>query len=248
MASHQPANPPNVPYFPPPPGAGAENLAHEPAILPAAASYTGPDPRIPATTSFDAGAVLPGQTQQPHSMSYSGPDPRVDPFASGGPPPLQHSSTYPGPNSAPLTELPTPEPTSAGLPRPGQQPPLMAADPRFDSTPSLLHIAHTPSFQGPAIPQQPALSQSLATPQESYTGLKSSKTAVESSLREYISLQATKRRYSGNGGSDPEMEQRIRMQHDVVLGDLQTLRRDVSALVKAAENQRWRRWLIGGVV
>lgn len=71
-------------------------------------------------------------------------------------------------------------------------------------------------------------------------GLKLARTAAESSLREYVSLQR-RRRYD-----DPVAEDRLRLQRGAALADLRALRSGVSALVKASESHRWGRWVLGG--
>lgn len=104
-------------------------------------------------------------------------------------------------------------------------------------------IAPTPSFPGPPsydprlISQQP-LPQSIST--QSAHGLEATKTAAEYSLREYLSLQK-RRRYD-----DPVAENRLRMQKDVALADLKTLRNEIGTLLKTRESHRWGRWVLGG--
>lgn len=80
---------------------------------------------------------------------------------------------------------------------------------------------------------------STTTTENGYS-LRTLRTATEYSLREYLLLQR-RRRYE-----DPVAENRLRIQRDVVLADLKTLRSDVGALVKAGESHRWGRWVLGG--
>ncbi|KJZ79505.1 hypothetical protein HIM_00974 [Hirsutella minnesotensis 3608] len=66
-------------------------------------------------------------------------------------------------------------------------------------------------------------------------------------LREYVTLQHKRQSYDGSA-SAMDLESRIRGQANLVAGDLRTLHAEVRELVKHAENQRWRRWLLGGVI
>lgn len=91
------------------------------------------------------------------------------------------------------------------------------------------------SFPGPP---DPMLSRpAVAGPRQ---GLRSSRDACEHSLHRYMKLQRRRR------PEDPISEDRLRMQRDVVLADLRTLRSDISVLVKAGESHRWGRWILGG--
>ncbi|KAK1759196.1 hypothetical protein QBC47DRAFT_371260 [Echria macrotheca] len=44
------------------------------------------------------------------------------------------------------------------------------------------------------------------------------------------------------------LDERLRIQASAVLGDLRSLRDEVSVLVKTAEGHRWRRFLVGGFI
>lgn len=66
---------------------------------------------------------------------------------------------------------------------------------------------------------------------------------LEFGLQEYLGLQ--KRRYRTD---EVGIEERLRVQAAHVLSDLQTLRNDISAIVKTAESHRWRRWITGTVM
>lgn len=125
-------------------------------------------------------------------------------------------------------------------------------------------IGPTPSFPGPPSPSDqyrptrptgsgsysasnvlPAHLRPVQQPQSvsfahTADGLKLARTAAESSLREYVSLQR-RRRYD-----DPVAEDRLRLQRGAALADLRALRSGVSALVKASESHRWGRWVLGG--
>ncbi|KAI1075780.1 hypothetical protein F5B20DRAFT_372953 [Whalleya microplaca] len=112
--------------------------------------------------------------------------------------------------------------------------------------------APTPSYPAPpAAPSAPAAPVLASAPSElerpvanpfAGTDIKSIKMACEYSLHEYITLQK-RRRFD-----DPAGENRLRRQNGIVASDLRTLRKEVSALVKASETHRWRRWLLGGIV
>lgn len=62
-------------------------------------------------------------------------------------------------------------------------------------------------------------------------------------LREFLSVRAQLQQ----GGSF-ELESRLRNQAGILIGDLSNLQAEVRALAKAAENQRWRRFLVGGAM
>lgn len=76
--------------------------------------------------------------------------------------------------------------------------------------------------------------------------LRSLKTSTQFALREYLSLQRKRDRLEG--ATSLELEDQIRAQGRVVLGDLKTLRKEVGVVIKEGENHRWRNWLIGGAV
>ncbi|KAH8203695.1 hypothetical protein TruAng_002108 [Truncatella angustata] len=104
-------------------------------------------------------------------------------------------------------------------------------------------VAPTPSFPGPPsydprLLNQQSFPQSIST--QTTHGLKAARTATEYSLREFVMLQQ-RRRYD-----DPAAENRLRMQKDVALADLKTLRNEVATLLKASESHRWGRWALGG--
>lgn len=76
------------------------------------------------------------------------------------------------------------------------------------------------------------------------TNIRTIKSACEISLGDYIELvKRQQQRYD-----DPKVQDVLRAQYGYVVSDLQTLRREVSNLVKEAESHRWRRWLLGGLV
>lgn len=189
-----------------------------------------------SSTNLSTIGLVPDPTMNPQpapSSSYPQsypppPDSRVD--ISTYNPPIPVTASFPAPDTRPDSAAFIPQfPHDSSFPGP---------DHSLDPAASVLHIAPTPSFQPPP---DPRLDQPLAKPHEK-SGLRSAKSACEYSVREYLALRR-QRRYD-----DPAAEHRLRTQYDVVLSDLQTLRRDVSSLVKAAEGHRWRKWIVGGVV
>ncbi|EFQ33918.1 uncharacterized protein GLRG_09062 [Colletotrichum graminicola M1.001] len=80
------------------------------------------------------------------------------------------------------------------------------------------------------------------TPQD----LKSVKISTQFALREYLALQRKRGRL--DGATSLELEDQIRNQGRILLGDLKFLRKKVGVLIKEGENHRWRNWLIGGAV
>lgn len=67
-------------------------------------------------------------------------------------------------------------------------------------------------------------------------------------LREYMTLQRQRRRVDGGSTSTIDLENRLKTQQGVVISDLMFLHSEVRRMVKAAEGNRWRRWIIGGAV
>ncbi len=88
----------------------------------------------------------------------------------------------------------------------------------------------------------PAAMASMPLETNSKHGLKDSKSTVEFSLRELMTLQ--RRRMANEIG----VEERLRNQTGAALSDLRVLRKTVSDMAKAAESHRWRRWLLGGAL
>ncbi|TDZ19856.1 hypothetical protein Cob_v007197 [Colletotrichum orbiculare MAFF 240422] len=95
------------------------------------------------------------------------------------------------------------------------------------------------------VPRPSAALNPLA-PTTTSQDLKSLKTTTQFALREYLSLQ--RRRGRLEGGTSLELEDQIRNQGRIVLGDLKILRKEVGVIIKDGENHRWRNWLIGGAV
>lgn len=69
-------------------------------------------------------------------------------------------------------------------------------------------------------------------------------TNCQVNLLELISLQGK----AAAVGTSRETEARLRSQSGLLLEDLRALQVEVKARIKAAENHRWRRWLVGGGV
>ncbi|PHH89874.1 hypothetical protein CDD83_5047 [Cordyceps sp. RAO-2017] len=66
-------------------------------------------------------------------------------------------------------------------------------------------------------------------------------------FREYVTLRRKRQRLDGSAAA-LEVESRLRAQANLVVGDIRTLQFEVRGLAKAAENQRWRRWLLGTII
>lgn len=75
--------------------------------------------------------------------------------------------------------------------------------------------------------------------------IRSLKTSTQFAMREYLSLMRKRR---PDGSSTMELEDQIRAQGRILVGDLKMLRKEVGVLIKEGENHRWRNWLIGGAV
>lgn len=71
--------------------------------------------------------------------------------------------------------------------------------------------------------------------------------SAQFNLREYLSLRGKAGRPSGSN-ANLELEGRLRHQAGVVLGDLNALEVEIRTLAKVAQNHRWRRWLVGGIL
>jgi len=67
-------------------------------------------------------------------------------------------------------------------------------------------------------------------------------------LREYLTL--IKKRQTAPYGSTMslDLEDRIRIQGGLLLGDLNTLRDEVGEVIKACQGRRVRRWILGGAL
>ncbi|KAK1984673.1 hypothetical protein LZ30DRAFT_585624, partial [Colletotrichum cereale] len=106
----------------------------------------------------------------------------------------------------------------------------------------------TPQSQQASTVEVPRLAAAAALNPLATTSqdLKSVKTSTQFALREYLSLQRKRGRLDGAASLD--LEDQIRSQGRIVLGDLKFLRKEVGVLIKDGENHRWRNWLIGGAV
>ncbi|XWW98855.1 hypothetical protein V2A60_006858 [Cordyceps javanica] len=65
--------------------------------------------------------------------------------------------------------------------------------------------------------------------------------SCQQNFREYLALQQQYRQFGGN------VSDRLRSQTDLVLSDLLSLQLEVRDLARAAQNHRWRKWLMGGI-
>lgn len=109
-----------------------------------------------------------------------------------------------------------------------------------------LHLApeqQIPDHPGSVVDFRPTQSQPLSSSRE----LRSVKTNCQFGLREYLSLVRKRQRYDASV-STVDLESRIRAQTDSLVRDLRVLHSELRAVAKAAEDHRWRRWIIGGVL
>ncbi|GKT85867.1 hypothetical protein Ct61P_03717 [Colletotrichum tofieldiae] len=104
----------------------------------------------------------------------------------------------------------------------------------------------TPHSQQASVVEAPRPAAALNPLATTTQDLKSVKTSTQFALREYLSLQRKRSRL--DGATSLELENQIRTQGRILLGDLKFLRKEVGALIKDGENHRWRNWLIGGAV
>ncbi len=111
-----------------------------------------------------------------------------------------------------------------------------------------------PAGAPPGLTQSPgpAYANSMAM---TNSDLRSARANVEAGLGRLISLQRQHRQhlqYGPGAASVPNstaaaVQEQLRLETGYVLRDLRYVRRAVSGLAKAAENHRFRRWLVGGL-
>jgi hypothetical protein len=77
--------------------------------------------------------------------------------------------------------------------------------------------------------------------------LRSVRTNCQFGLREYLTLVRKRKRYDASV-STLDLESRIRAQSDNLVGDLRQLHSELRGVVRAAEDHRWRRWIVGGAI
>lgn len=96
-------------------------------------------------------------------------------------------------------------------------------------------------------PQPPVSTMTAPNKQRDLPTLKSH---CQYGLREYMTLQRQRRRVDGAGTSTStlDLENRLKTQQGVIISDLMFLHGEVRTMVKAAEGNRWRRWIIGGAM
>ncbi|KAI8197658.1 hypothetical protein KHU50_009386 [Colletotrichum sp. SAR 10_65] len=102
-----------------------------------------------------------------------------------------------------------------------------------------------PPSQAGTMAEQPRPAAALQPITTTTQDIRSLKTSTQFAMREYLSLMRKRR---PDGSSTMELEDQIRAQGRILVGDLKTLRKEVGVLIKEGENQRWRNWLIGGAV
>lgn len=119
----------------------------------------------------------------------------------------------------------------------------MAVAPEPAALPTFAPLPESRPFAKPAMAEvAPAPMLTPLPLVEPRTDIRATRSAAEFTLREYMALQ--RRRYH-SGETETGMRDRLRA---ASLVELRTLRREVSALVKAAEAHRWRKWLLGGAL
>lgn len=100
---------------------------------------------------------------------------------------------------------------------------------------------YPPSAVLPAQALPPSINTTFAPPP---LDIRVIQTNCQVNLLELISLQGK----VAAVGRSRDNEGRLRTQSGLVLDDLQALQVEVKERIKAAENHRWRRWLVGGGV
>ncbi|KAJ6443182.1 Histone acetyltransferase ESA1 [Purpureocillium lavendulum] len=166
-------------------------------------------------------------------MSTSGPPPPppntydAPPAPIPGPPPGSGIALQLGPES----QIPDHPGSIVGVPQLPPQPPYPPLLPQQQQQP----VAMASPLPLPAQQQQQDQQQ---------LDVRGVKASCQFGLRELLGMQRSQRESGGAAGLEP----RIRVQAGLVLGDLRMLQDEVRALVKAAENHRWRRWIFGGVI
>ncbi|KAK7957839.1 hypothetical protein PG988_012687 [Apiospora saccharicola] len=81
--------------------------------------------------------------------------------------------------------------------------------------------------------------------------IKSARTTCEFAAREYLTQLRKIPGSSSYGMNDPvarDAMNRARAQRELVLDELQTLRRSLAVVIKEAEAHRWRKWMLGGML
>lgn len=103
-------------------------------------------------------------------------------------------------------------------------------------------------------PQPPPQQQTFAPPpsgpymqQYETPDIRALKQSCQYNLREYLALQRKRQRFDASM-STVDLESRLHSQTGMVLSDLLNLRSEVRNIAKAAQNHRWRKWLVGGIL
>lgn len=162
-------------------------------------------------------------------------------------------------HSSKLTELDpmpiwTPAPSDHGAQRSRSPMPYTGG---FDGGPPegmALHLGpegHIPDHPGsvaefgrPA--SQPMLPQQTFAPhmqEHEALDIRTLRQSCQYNLRGYMAVQQEYMRYGGNVA-----DSRLRHQTGMVLGDLMTLQMEVRELAQRAQDHRWRKWLMGGIL
>mgnify|MGYP006976772284 CR=1 FL=1 len=244
--------------YPNPPLPPATTHGH-PSSIPATAGYHQAPPP-PSTVPYSA-PPPPGPSYV-NSTSYQPPHvSNHNPYPYAYPPAPVTTTAAPPP--APIHPATTAASTPAGYAY-SDGAPLTLAPPipipeDHVSQPSLsLKPAQAVSFHSPT-------ATALATSYAPFLPLSEQVSTAKSALRELKALQRQRELvysvhwhppYGVNGNSGSwtapqqvkEVDERYRMQRAIVLRELDTLRRSVSAIVAECEGQRWRRFIVGGVL
>ena len=119
-----------------------------------------------------------------------------------------------------------------------------------DHPSSMMDVPRASNNYGASSPGPAATSSMMAPPQEisQKRDVPTLKSHCQYGLREYMSLQRKRQRIDAASTSTLDLENRLRTQQGIVISDLMFLHTEVRNIIKAAENHRWRRWIVGGAM
>lgn len=162
---------------------------------------------------------MPLNPVEPRPMSNPGTPAEM---ATARPPPPEHRRSDMDPSQGialrlgPENQIPDHPASTTSVPRPG---PVIAS----------------------SAPPAPVNTTFAPPPQD----VRNLRVSVQYNLREYLSLR-DKLRQSNGSATNLELDGRFRYQAGATMGDLRSLQSELRGMVKAAENHRWRRWVVGG--
>ncbi|GAB1318663.1 hypothetical protein MFIFM68171_08873 [Madurella fahalii] len=238
-------------HGPPPPGTFNPTLPYRPHsdVAVHSASYYIPGPPSEGISSYHTGPGLPpASTQQQQQQQQQQP-----------PPPSSFSANPAHTNKPPASPPPLTHAPPIPIPDPA---------PRPAHSTSLPHLAAATA----GMPPPTTSSSALGYPEPmTSTRLSDARAGAEAALREYMNLQRQRAMVNGvggvgvgvgvagigmvngsggkfGGGEAAGVEERLRAQAGIVLGRLRGLKGDVGGVVGEGEGQRWRRFLVGGIV